>query len=216
MRCDRVRELIALQEHGDATAAELKTIAAHLATCTGCIAFAAAPAPEVARYREHLPVSDVDFARIRANVMATASARSRRASIAWGRPIAALAAVFVLAFAGLLTWRRPASPAAPDVTTPRPAQVIAPQPTLPPAPADEPTVEALVDRQPETPRQIERRTAVRTVPPRKAQTAGADETTATEVIPLVIEIHTADPDVRILWIGSQPAAATNPTIRMED
>jgi hypothetical protein len=133
-------------------------------------------------FRSPVPLRDSDYAAIRARVLAEiAHEQQRRPS--WRFAFAFAAAVLVVA---VLTISRP-TPAPAPVGVAR-AVLLHPHPPLLIARAiTPPTVETPAPRAP--------RPAPSPIPkkPRQPETIAAAE-------PMTIEIHTEDPDVRIIWI----------------
>jgi hypothetical protein len=129
-------------------------------------------------FRGPLPLTDADFTRIRASVIA--KTRGRTTTFVWRWSFAALAATF----AALIAWnalRVPQLELAPPARTHGP---IAAAPVPPPLPAQ------LVQQQP-----------VPAAPVRVAHRQSTRPAVATAATtPSRIEIHTSDPDIRIIWL----------------
>ena len=121
------------------------------------------------------PLTQSDYARIRANVLSQtrSSARLWRASLALATTIAAIA---------LLIPKRPALP----TTPPRNAGVHAGR-----SAGFQPALPSLAAAEPELGGPAVRRTAV----PRKPRKREPQQ-------PMRIELQTTDPDIRIIWITS--------------
>lgn len=138
-------------------------------------------------FRGPLPLTDADFARIRANVLAEVRPRRRPFAFALRFAFAAL----MVAFAGAVSWNALRVPA---VDFPPPSQ---PQPHItrtfpvPPLPAAEGSAPStIVRRVPRRLPAVEPVAAPLIVPPPLAQ-------------PVRMEIQTADPDIRIIWLPNQ-------------
>lgn len=141
------------------------------------------------------PLRDSDYAAIRARVMAEI-AHDRQRRPFW-RLAFALAVAATLATVLLLIPNRAGTPSreaavsrpasSPLVTAAPPAHALATASTTPPARAS-----TTSNQQPETSNRAAR--VARRVPPQQLRRESA--------VPMSIEIHTADPDVRIIWIVS--------------
>jgi hypothetical protein len=129
--------------------------------------------------RGPLPLTDADFARIRANVMA--SVRPKRTVFAFRWAFAMLAAAFV----GVVSYKSlPVAPRMEPVTIPAPLTLVHPERTETPQPPN---------------RRVEE-----IAPPRKAaarrQPTNRPTDQPTNPTPLRMEIQTSDPDIRIIWL----------------
>lgn len=131
-------------------------------------------------FRGPLPLTDADFARIRANVLA--EVRSRRRFFAFRFAFAAIAVVFAV----VISWNTLRVPVLGLAPPAQPRPHLAWTIDVPPLPAAE-------ERRVHPPRRppVE---AVAT--PRIAQPPDAQ--------PVRLEIQTADPDIRIIWLPNQP------------
>jgi hypothetical protein len=135
-------------------------------------------------FRGPLPLTDADFARIRANVLA--EVRTRRSFFAFRFAFASLAAVFAV----VISWNALRVPVLELAPPSQPRPHLAFTIPVPPLPAAE-----------------ERRT----VPPRRppAEAVAAPRITPAivhqpESQPVRLEIQTADPDIRIIWLPNEP------------
>ncbi|HUJ14476.1 MAG TPA: hypothetical protein VL284_11875 [Thermoanaerobaculia bacterium] len=136
-------------------------------------------------FRGPLPLDERDFAEVRKQVLA--KIEKRRAPIAvWAlAAAAAIALVFVL----VPVWRRAPAPAA----VPAPLETAAPAP--PRVPASLLARRAATDR-PEG-RPAHTSAEPRSVPPAQIASAGAPPSDEQ----ITMNIQTADPNVRIIWIS---------------
>ncbi|MFZ2492580.1 MAG: hypothetical protein WA208_13965 [Thermoanaerobaculia bacterium] len=218
MRCAAAKRLIVL-DAGDLSPAEAGKLSSHLATCETCRQFASLPADVPPDFRAEVPLTPADFTRIRASVRA--SVRERGTSfLPFGLWAPAATAAVVMAF-GWFTMRSPSLPETPpELPPPAPRHDVrspsSPSPSYAgPKPSPEAKPAPYEMREPRVARSrggkplVQRSAELAAVPsPIEAATAQAR--------PLLIEIHTADPDVRILWIAQQAPAEPNPTTGMED
>jgi hypothetical protein len=132
-------------------------------------------------FRGPLPLTDADFARICTNVMA--EVRTRR------RPFFALRFAFaalVMVFAWAVSWNALRVPALelPPPSQPRPHLAVTfPVPPIPAAEEQRPVV---------------------TVRARVAPAAAPRSTPPPVTEPVRMEIQTADPNIRIIWLPNDP------------
>lgn len=128
-------------------------------------------------FRGPLPLTDADFARIRANVLAEVRPKRKWLAFRW-----AFATLTAAAFVGVVSYKSL------QVTTP-----TLPPRQAPPAPKANINVEEILRQAQDD---------VRANPPRRAHTRKRVETP--EPAPqLRIEIQTSDPDIRIIWLPNQ-------------
>jgi hypothetical protein len=133
-------------------------------------------------FRGPLPLTDADFARIRANVLAEVRPR-RRPFFAFRFAFAAMAAVFAVA----ISWNALRVPVLELAPPAQPHPHLALTIDIPPLPA------AAEERRVEPPR---RPTAEAVAAPRISQ--------PTDAQPVRLEIQTDDPDIRIIWLPNEP------------
>lgn len=178
MRCKKARELIVLDEGGDATERQRRRLQSHIAGCDECRRFAAAEPLPFAALRTPMPLGDADFAAIRARVLS----QRPRTSLLMPFRFAAAAIVVVLALVALLFVDRPEAP-----------RVIAPVAVTPPAVPQPIRTASLPPPSHPLPAGDDRAPARR-----RREAAG---TAAGQPQPeMRIVITTADPEVRIIWI----------------
>ncbi len=233
MHCARVSELIPLHVAGDLSAGRAQVLARHLQSCANC----RAKVDEYAASRAWLqagaqPVfTDEFYADIRAAVLrqikqertpaAPQSAPFFAALFSW-RTLSVAASVALLCMAGALVWQAYAThqPQQTATTDTHSEQVSAPAPNVPAAPNstsamppipqravrdnDQPVRDQFVAYAPRPHFVRHIRPAKRTVMPLPKQQELA--TTSMEVAR--IELQTADPNIRIIWLAQQPAAAS--------
>jgi hypothetical protein len=193
--------------------------AAHLTHCAACRQFAATSLPPLQGFREHHPLGAGDLARVRAAVLRRAGAGRRplvAGALRWSLAGAALA--LLVAATVVVGGRRPVGPPVvgerpartPAVSPPRvvapPPQLIASSPDLPEA-AELATGAAGTTSRPvavAATRGHERPPAVDAAPPQRegAGVPAAEWVAADDAPALRIELRTADPDVRIIWLAN--------------
>ncbi|MGZ8850399.1 MAG: hypothetical protein ACXW3E_08790 [Thermoanaerobaculia bacterium] len=134
------------------------------------------------RVRSEVPLTDDDFASIRANVMREIAGRSPVAGLRFALPLA-FAAAAIVAIVFLL------NPKETPKTISQPAKIVArPQPDV---------IATALPKPPPTPATVDRRPA--TAHRHRPGNRQPDFQLAVHRI----EIQTADPDVRIIWIAQQ-------------
>lgn len=144
--------------------------------------------------RSTQPLSDDDFAAIRANVMSTIAARSHRRALPIVMRLALAAALVIAAGIAVIVRTTPRATVTPGVLPP---SVVTSQPAAP-APIVAATVTA--------PREPVARAAFRPRHSRVRHSEGA--TTVAGHQNIRMEFRTSDPDVRIIWIASQTPPTT--------
>lgn len=137
-------------------------------------------------FRGPLPLTDADFTRIRANVMA--KVRPRRTAFAFRWAFAMLAAAFV----GVVSYKSLHEPAI-TISTPPLTVTHTPPPPVTKIIIAPPAVVAVVD----TPAPIVARRRTHRKPTNQPTNQPTDQPT------FRMEIQTADPDIRIIWLPTQ-------------
>jgi hypothetical protein len=203
MRCSTARQVLELQRTGDAGAREAASAAAHVERCADCRRVEEAAVPPLRSIRNELPLHESDFVGIRANVMAEVRQNERRSFLLPFRLAIAAAVVLLLALGTFIAVRRAALTSADRKV---PFEAAKPATTHQPAPAasagstqaqSETAVASMEPRPLHRPRDLHRNR-------HSLQTAPAVAAFATQPAPVAqIEIHTADPDIRIIWIANQ-------------
>ena len=138
-------------------------------------------------FRGPLPLTDADFTRIRANVMAEVRS-SRRPSLLWRLAFAAAVAAFAF-------WRLFHIPAIEVIPPALPQVALTTTIPVPPLPAPVSVDSAPAGTESAPP-------AVHVARHRKARRRPAIEAVRTVETPepVRIEIRTSDPDIRIIWL----------------
>jgi hypothetical protein len=195
MRCIKAREAIVLEAGG--TAAEAERLARHLERCDECRRFAAAEVPPLVALRTPVPLREFDYAAVRARVRAELARPERRRG--FRMPLRLAMAVTIVALAGgalFLSLRREAPSHPTQAATARPSPALAltrggQARSLPSIASAEPPPpsQSIVSTHPRTPHLSHRGPAVALV-----HQALQPE--------LRIQIQTADPDIRIIWIAN--------------
>lgn len=211
MRCSKARELIALSGSGDVTTAESRRVSQHAERCAACRALAAADPLPYASLRTSVPLRDEAYAAVRARVLADL-AEVRRPAFLIPMRLAAAAAAVLIVFVGMATLRMNRESAPDGARSETVATAIAPPsaaaPPLPAA-ADATLVPLPPKHAPKT-----ASPSTRPVPrgPRQPSFAPSPEIAAALEQPaeLRIQIQTADPAIRIIWIAN-PSHDDSPT-----
>jgi hypothetical protein len=141
---------------------------------------------DLRNFRGPLPLTDADFARIRANVMSEVRPR-RRTFFALRLAFAAL----LMAFAGAVSWNALRVPALELPPPSRPRPHLAVTFPVPPIPAAEEQRPVVTVRAHVAPVAAPRSTRITHQPVALAQ-------------PVRMEIQTADPNIRIIWLPNEP------------
>jgi|GEM_PF-629849 len=203
MRCSKAREAIVLEASG--TPAEAERLSRHLERCEECRRFAAAEVPPLAALRTPVPLRDFDYAAVRARVVAELARPER-----FWMLLRLAMAVTIVALAGgalLPSLRRDGVAQLPQAATVRPSTELSPTrggqarslpsiATAEPLPPPEQTASA----RPRRPHLSHRSPAVALVHQAHVHQAVEPE--------LRIQIQTADPDIRIIWIANPVQPST--------
>lgn len=230
MKCADAKRLIVL-DAGSLSEGDAGKLFSHLATCEACRRFAAVPADDPRDFRAVVPLTPADFTRIRASVRASLRERGTRPSFMpfglWA-PAATAAVVMALGWFAMRSPSLPGTP--PELPSPAPRHDVrspaSPSPSYAGPKLDHVTLASpesklspneTIGRRQRAARSRGERPLEEAIAARAAVTATIEVGTAqASPRPLLIEIHTADPDVRILWIAQQAPAEPDPTTSMED
>lgn len=226
--CTRVNELLPLYVADDLSAAQAQTIARHLQTCAGCRTTTDEYAASHAWLQAGAQATFEDefYADIRAGVLRQIRQSQTPAPFfapRFGRSFAYVAAsLALLALIGVLAWHVQNQPARDKDTliakgTPEPTPAATPERLASPTSGTEqrsdqaPRIRQAIYKPPHvhrhTPRIVEPTQAVvihTPVPTLTPAPHDAAPQTAPEVAR--IEMQTADPNIRIIWLASQPVA----------
>ncbi len=180
MRCASARETIVLRTSGDTTDAAWRAAEEHLSACASCREFQGLGEIDLVRVRDTQPLTDAELAAILGAVLAKI-ATPRASRLAMPALRLAFTIALVIVAGALIVTRRTTPPDAPgmriEVAHRAPPRSVAPAAAAP------------VQRTAET------------RPARRTPRAVPVRTTDTSEIHM--EIQTADPDVRIIWIANQ-------------
>ncbi|MBX3276409.1 MAG: zf-HC2 domain-containing protein [Acidobacteria bacterium] len=224
MNCIHAKELLPLFITGDLSAADMNAVGEHARRCESCRAQTA----EITAARDWLkqaanPALDEDFYdHMRAGVWDRIDAEANRPRwwsfilpVWTSRPVLAMAAAVLLAVFGLIAISdrknvstRPVPPQ--DVT----AELSAPAPE-PFATADQrvaPQYKRRVKPEPAAPRIVVPAPAAPISPLGDMAEAASDAESIEESGMIRIEIQTADPNIKIIWLAPKPAAAKSDPI----
>jgi anti-sigma factor RsiW len=220
MSCRRFEELVALRVGGDLPPREAPRVEAHLANCAGCRQLEAALVRDRAVLASRRTVAPIekDLEEVRRNVLVEISRDAARRSIREGlgfalfRPRVRMAGLAVAGLVVCLLWLNPPRQRpAPGPSGHRPegdrTERLAAPPALAPTARGEGERggSSVAARQARPEAQAAR--AVRRISP-----AGEGES-EDPTLPVLqrIEIQTADPNIRIIWLCRQNARETHTT-----